>query len=439
MLEHRIDAFLSARAAQRPRPGLLLAMSGGLDSTVLLDLLRVICPRHGLELATVHVDHGLRPDSHLDAAFCERVAASLNIPHRTEKLSIVPGHSTQSRARNARYAALAGAARVFGMDCVVTAHHADDAVETALLNLSRGTGLPGLVSPGESGPYPFPHSDLHILRPLLSTPRAELEEYAHERDLPFRSDPTNIKDDYERNRLRHHVIPLLTEGRGSSPLATSLANLRMEAQALEAYADALHEASRVHEPGLQTVALDRQVLAGAPAGCVALLLRRLHDGWSQKSLEEALRLISSDLPSSRLAIKEAVVILRPDRVVIEPVEGRGIGALDQRVAAPARIPLHEKGTLPFFEGLLSWERRAVQSEDAHPLPDNRAARFDADSLGDVLELRGPRQGEKLNVPGMGGRKKISDVFQEATIPPDIRWRWPCLAHPDDFSGHRVGQ
>ena len=125
---------------------LCVAWSGGLDSTVLLDLVDRVAPGLGLEVCAVHVDHRLHEESAEAAAFCRQWAHRRGIALRLEEVEVAGGASVEQQARLQRYAAVGQAAEAMGADLVLTAHQADDAVETALLHLTRGTGLRGLTS-----------------------------------------------------------------------------------------------------------------------------------------------------------------------------------------------------------------------------------------------------------------------------------------------------
>jgi tRNA(Ile)-lysidine synthase len=416
-------------------PTVLLAMSGGLDSTVLLELLVHLCPQLGLGLAVAHIDHGLRKDSHLDANFCRRVAATYGIPCYVERIRVQAGGSIQSRARTARYAALAKIAEELESDSIITAHHADDAMETALLNLARGSSLDGLVSLRRQSPYPFPETPLRILRPLLSTSRAELEAFARSRQIAYRTDPTNLTDDYERNRLRHHLVPLLMGDRGMAGATSGLDHLRADLEALEHYTDKLSALCRMKPTGSRSVTLARGPLVAEPEATIARVLRRAYSSWSEATLSTAVELIRSPLPHSELSIPGAIFILRPDRLHIEPVVGRGRGDRATVVSEPARINIDQAGEVPYFDGVLNWVVRPPEPRDHQPDARIDRALFDLAALRELarsspLELRGPRRGDRIRPLRMEGRKLVSETLREARIPPDLRWRWPCLAVDD---------
>jgi tRNA(Ile)-lysidine synthase len=192
----------------------LVAASGGLDSTVLLHALASRAGPHGLRIAAGHVHHGLRgADADADQRAVQAQAEQLCVPfasRRVEPGRLREGCSSRERptlqeaARSLRYAALREMATEVGADHVATAHHADDQAETVLLRLLRGTGPDGLAGIPERSP------DGRIVRPLLSVPKAAILAWARDRGLAWREDASNASDRYARNRLRR-LLPGLAD------------------------------------------------------------------------------------------------------------------------------------------------------------------------------------------------------------------------------------
>jgi len=189
----------------------LVAASGGLDSTVLADALARGAGRGGYGVVLGHVHHGLRgAEADADQAAVEALAERLGVPCAAERIdpaALREGVGSRQRptlqeaARSLRYAALDRLAAALGADRVATAHHADDQAETVLLRLLRGTGPDGLGGIPERSP------DGRVLRPLLRLARADLEAYARARGLAWREDASNASSSYRRNRLRHRWLP----------------------------------------------------------------------------------------------------------------------------------------------------------------------------------------------------------------------------------------
>ena len=171
-------------------------MSGGPDSLALLLLANAACP--GL-VEAASVDHGLRPESGAEAEMVAALCEELKVPHRTLKVEIAAGN-IQSKARAARYAALASWKEARGLDVLVTAHHADDQAETLMMRLNRGSGLPGLVSVRGSGG--IPGASGRVIRPLLGWRKAELEAVCRQSGAEWASDPSNEDLSFDRVRIR---------------------------------------------------------------------------------------------------------------------------------------------------------------------------------------------------------------------------------------------
>lgn len=171
----------------------VLAVSGGVDSVVLLDLL---ADRSDLQLVVAHFDHGIRPDSAADRKFVQSLAAAHRLPFVYDRTNLGEGAS-EAIARQARYKFLFKVCRATGARALITAHHGDDMLETAIINLIRGTGRRGLSAL---------KSNQKVLRPLLSQSKADLLQYAKQQNLRWHEDSTNQDDRYLRNQVRHQVL-----------------------------------------------------------------------------------------------------------------------------------------------------------------------------------------------------------------------------------------
>lgn len=180
-----------------PRGKYVLAVSGGVDSMALLNMLSNL---PGVELIIAHFDHGIRPDSQLDEEFVKETAGKMKLAYEAGRARLGAGAS-EERARQARYGFLRDVQRKYQADRIITAHHRDDYLETALLNLLRGTGRKGLTAISANS---------SVLRPLLDFSKAQIMDYAVVHGLRWREDPTNSRTDYLRNYLRHNVIPRLS-------------------------------------------------------------------------------------------------------------------------------------------------------------------------------------------------------------------------------------
>ena len=183
-----------------------VAYSGGADSTALL---LAAAQRWPGQVTALHIHHGLQAAADDFARVCEETCARQGVPLEVLRVQAgnAAGQSPEDAARLARYAALAQAATEKGLGAVLLGQHADDQVETLLLALSRGAGLPGLASMAAR----FERGGVLFLRPLLQIPAAALRAWLLEQQIPFVDDPTNSDERYTRNRIRARLLPALAE------------------------------------------------------------------------------------------------------------------------------------------------------------------------------------------------------------------------------------
>ncbi len=228
-----IDRFglldtLRASYVQIGSPALvLLALSGGADSTALLHALAALREELGFDLRCLHVNHGLRAASNEEETFALNMAEQLKVPILLERVAVPSHASLEAAAREARYAAIQRALAATGAQAVALAHHADDQAETLLLNLLRGSGLKGLAGMATwRAPY---------WRPLLNTPRASLLSFLRDNKLAWVEDESNQDPAFTRNALRLSVMPALEGLRPGAALrmAQTAGLLRDELVALE--------------------------------------------------------------------------------------------------------------------------------------------------------------------------------------------------------------
>jgi tRNA(Ile)-lysidine synthase len=183
---------------------LAVAYSGGADSTALLHAAAQAWPG---QVRAIHVHHGLQAAADAFVRHCQTCSAALGVPLQVVRVDgrSAVGQSPEDAARQARYRALATAAGESGSRCVLLAQHADDQVETLLLALSRGAGLPGL----SAMPARFERHGVGFMRPLLAVRADALRAWLARAKLPFIEDPTNTDTAFTRNRIRHELLPAL--------------------------------------------------------------------------------------------------------------------------------------------------------------------------------------------------------------------------------------
>ncbi len=197
----RVGDFVAARTT-KDEP-LLVGLSGGCDSVVLLHLLASL--GLGARISALHVHHGLSPNADQWADFCTGFCQRLDLPLRVARVTVNPesGHGIEAAARRERYAAFAES----GSSAIFLAHHQGDQAETLLFNLLRGSGVAGAAAMADERR----HGELRILRPLLPVPRADLLTYAEANRLEWIDDESNDDTAFSRNFLRHEVLSVINQ------------------------------------------------------------------------------------------------------------------------------------------------------------------------------------------------------------------------------------
>ena len=262
-----------ARGLRRARVGqgtrVLVAASGGADSTALLALCAGLAERGAVQAAVGHVDHGLRPESALDAECVQSTAHRVGLPFLKRCPAIAPGAGVAARAREARYAALADMAREAGAAVVLAAHHADDQAETVLLAMARGAGLDGMGGMPTRRPLPSAAgAGIDLVRPCLRIGRHSLRDACVELGLAWREDPGNERADTPRGAARGTVLPALERAwpGAARRMARGAELARLGAALLDSHASAMRRADG---------SFPRESLRGAPEALAATAVRML--------------------------------------------------------------------------------------------------------------------------------------------------------------------
>lgn len=226
---------------------MLVACSGGPDSTALTDALHRLASELGIALVACTVDHGLRAESAEEALRTRAWVESIGVPCELVRLALASGGGVQARARDARYAALRSVARGRACDTIAVAHTLDDQAETVLARIARGSGLRGLAAVAAA-------REDGVVRPLLGTPRAEVVAYLEHRGIrPMVDDPSNRDARFQRVRVRHELLP--TFEREAPRVRASLASLAEEAAEVRAWIEACANAFDVASSDLSVARL----------------------------------------------------------------------------------------------------------------------------------------------------------------------------------------
>ncbi len=402
---------------------IVVALSGGADSVALADALVALGPAMGFDVVAAHLDHGIRPESASDAAFCADLCARLGIALRTATADVKErarreGGGLEQAGRLERYMFLRQVKEEAGAVAIAVAHTRDDQAETVLLRLLRGSGRAGL---GAMRPR---SGDL--LRPLLGLSREDVLDHLHEKGLSWREDPTNADLALTRNRVRHELIPYLE--RHFNPavrdaLARTAAVLAEESDVLASLAtDAARARGRAQ--GTEYV-LSRTSLAGAPRAVARLSVRKAmqHTGGLKGvglgHVDRVLALAARpDASGKRLPLPgRRAAVVHFDEVRIGPASDH---AAFGDFSLPLPVPGHVR--LPDGRSLVARRARARQGDGA------TSAVVDA-PLG-PLRVRTRQPGDRVRA---GGREvSLKRFLMDRRVPAAERGSLPLVA-----SGHRI--
>jgi tRNA(Ile)-lysidine synthase len=408
-LQTRFVQFARKRALIRKHDHVMVALSGGVDSVVLLHLLKDSAEQLQIDLSAAHFDHAMRANSAEDAAWVAGLCTAWNIPLIRERATRPIYGETDARIE--RYRFLMAAMKQADANRIATGHQADDQVETVLFRLMRGTGLRGLAGiPIRRGVF---------IRPLLRFTKQELIAYAAAHDLNFRADATNEELNYARNRIRRNVLPALEtvapEARAS---ILKMARHAARTEALWHWVLQHLDEEIVTAKDKRSVELARpKLLEYHPelrARIIRHYLRRfgvVPSAANTKNLVEFCENADSGSAvdvSGRVRVERAFDRIRIERAAFAAIDEQGVLIVGDQ--GSARLNIGDR----MYD--VEWKVDDVRRTGAE--------HFDAALLDQNLELRGWRKGDRIRLGY--GTKKLKKLFAERRIPASQRASVPVL-------------
>lgn len=435
---HAVWQTIQTRNLIRRGDCVLVGVSGGADSIALLHALHAFRDRLAISLAVAHLHHGIRgAEADADAEFVQRTAWRLGYPCIVEHADVPArirrtGESLEMAARAERLAFFDRAGRAFGADAIALAHTADDAAETFLIRLLRGSGLMGLRGLAPESRV----GRLRIVRPLIDISRAQVEAFLRTHRIPWREDLSNDDLSILRNRIRHQLLPLL---------------------------------EREYQPEIRRVLLRTAEALRGDADLVEPMICRAHER-AQKgedlaverlaSLEPALRrhvlarwLRSRGVPESRVdfrMIERVGHLVLCQRGMVDLAGGLVATYRAGRISIlrAHRDPIPQPSAIS-IPGVTAWGNLILHAEEATgilrpppgPLGQPPAvASIRPPGPGESLELRAPWPGARISPVGLRGSVKLQDLFVNRKVPASERTRVPLVACGDEVvwvPGYRV--
>ncbi|MCK9525185.1 MAG: tRNA lysidine(34) synthetase TilS [Limnochordia bacterium] len=398
---------------------ILVAVSGGPDSMVLLHLLWRFNARR---IGVFHLNHGFREAASEDARFVGEYADKLGVPAQIESYDIMgflatSGESKQQGARKIRYQLLRNFAEANGYHRIALGHHGDDQAETVLMRMLRGAGLHGLGGiPPERGPF---------IRPLLDFYKEDLLQYCTDFDIPFVLDESNFQPVYVRNKVRQELLPLLAAEYNPEiiPQLVQLAELAREDE-LE-----LHQRAKEITLGhlkwrWGQVLFPRRVFAGLSVAMQRRVLRGLLQTYKGNLLQvgfvhiEDWRKMLAENSSFRLSLPGCLVAATSEYVIVGEFAVKPWGPTE----------LHPPGQIRVGHFTIQAE---IYAKDDLDLPGEDCEDFDLDTLALPLVVRPRRAGDRMRPFGGGGSKKVKDLLIDCHVPLDQRDFLPLVCDQQD--------
>lgn len=398
--EHNVQAFIRQEKLVEQGEALLVALSGGADSVALLRVLL----RLGYNCHAAHCNFHLRDEeSNRDEAFCrtlcQGLGVELHVTHfDTKEYAARQGCSIEMAARELRYAWFDGLCHTYGYAHVAVAHHRDDAVETLLLNLVRGTGIAGLT-----GIRPV---NGRVVRPLLGVSREDVMAYLKALVQDYVTDSTNLQDEYQRNKVRLQILPLLEKinPQVREKISSTINHLR----GVEAiYDKVMKEAmARVTSDDGHTINIPALMAESEPRTVLFELLRP--HGFVSAQVDDVFRSLTGE-SGRRFANAEWELLKDRDMLLLRPRQEVGEERLGISIPQPW-------GEVALTQGLVMHVRRFPLEADYHIPRTPDVATLDASRVEFPLTVRPWQRGDKLAPFGMGGRKKlVSDLLTDLKL------------------------
>ncbi len=463
--EEKVFSFIEEHHMLKANDRIVAGISGGADSVCLLFVLLEYRKRMPFSLAAVHVNHGIRAEAEQDARYVEMLCRNYDIPFYpftvdVRELAKREKCSEEEAGRNARYRAFAQAAQEFRADKIAVAHNCNDRSETMLFHLFRGSGIKGLCSIR-------PVRD-DIIRPILCLERREVEAYLNDRGISYCQDATNEKDDYTRNRIRHHILPYAEK----EIVSGCVSHMAQTADMLSETEDYL-----------------KQQTKAAMQECVRRILQQNHEDTEriryfeintevflkqhkviqQRILYEAVAsLTASRRDISNVHIRELLSLFMEqgnrsvnlpfgivgrrqyEKVILEPA--RTVDKLWETTGFCGKIIKFPDNGDSFFYRISLNKNEALELQLLSPgiifpnFPTNRYTKwFDYDKIINCLELRTRRTGDYLTIAGKDGElshKSLKDYMITEKIPRNDRERILLLAegqHVVWLIGYRISE
>ncbi len=416
-----VKAFCETENLLSDNDRILIAVSGGVDSMVLLNVLCQLQETFHLQLHVAHLNHQLRPDSEADATFVVDQAKQKGLAYTLKTLDVASlanenKQSVETAGRHARYQFLNQVSRAEGLEKIALAHHKNDQAETFFLNIIRGANAQGWGGMKAM-------SDCYI-RPLLCVSKSEILQYAKDQNIPFQEDKTNADEQFRRNWVRHRVIPLLEEK--NKNFVDSITRNQVIFRQM---ADYLRQQAEFEL---------RQLLVSKSNHEISIRRQAFID--HHPALQaELIRLVINNLLGDLNRIESQHILNICDQAkrptsgqILELPFGLRVNIQPEKLLFTFQIeefPVLEKQELN-IPGEIKWSNWAIKTtlEQAnHPQNMGRlSVCMDWSKIETPLVVRSRQPGDRIDPMGLSGHKKIQDIFVDAKVNRTARNQVPLI-------------
>lgn len=424
--EQEVNEYIQTHALIQSGDRILVACSGGIDSIVLLHFLHTYQKHYAIDLAAVHVNHMLRGEaSYEDRQFVEDFCKEREIPVFSTDIPISEilkreNGNLQDTCRRERYHYFEQVMKQHHYNKLAVAHHADDQMETVLMALIKGAHIQGVLGMSAEKSW----RSFKIIRPFLSVTREQLVAYLNSQSLMYREDASNAKDDYLRNRIRHHVVPFMKKE--NPQVAAAFQYFTEKEQAEDVYLNEQAESvlkqceiqKNDDEIYLRILPFQKQSLA-LQRRAILLLLKYLYKDT-----------IVAQSHALWTAILELIQKTDGHNEISLPLGGRAIRTYDvlvltkrpqvQQVVQPLQLQLGEWVTL------INGCKIGVFQKSSAPQVSKYVKSYILSTHQLPLTIRTKEVGDRMYLPGVNGSKKVSRILIDAKIPQSKRSTWPIL-------------
>ncbi|MDO4793285.1 MAG: tRNA lysidine(34) synthetase TilS [Filifactor alocis] len=428
MLINRIEKTIEENRLLSEGDKVMIALSGGPDSLFLLHVLTQLRERYKLTLYAVHLNHRIRGfDAHRDALFCAELCDRTDIPFFVRSVDVpeiskMMKMTLEEAAREARYKLFFELKEELGINRIAVAHNMDDQVETVLMRIMRGTGLYGL----KGMDYHLPNG---IIRPLLDVEKKEILAYLKRHSLSWCVDETNEEAVYTRNKIRLELLPLMEEfsPKVKESISRMAATLREDGNYIESVANTMFQESS-HPVSENTIKVDIEALLNRPPAIKKREVRYaiqsvLHSlkGIEAVHLDEVMALAENQKSYAKVNLPGGLWVYKKGNVLYFSTEE----LKEQELSFS--YPLKKNGRV-FISEIDTQITAKTLTRDKHLiLPTGKYTKaFDLDKIQGDLIVRNREVGDKIRPMGLGGTKKIKNIFIDEKITVEDRDKVPII-------------